>query len=230
MAATITYLGQAGLYLQLGSTKIIIDPYLSDSVGKLEPAKTRRVPADLSFFEIEPDILVFTHDHLDHYDEETAGRYLSQEKGFIVLAPGTCWQKARTHRGSHNYVLFNEGTQWTQGEVRVMAVPAVHSDPQAIGLVIEGEGVTLYITGDTLYSRKLLEQLPAKVDVICLPINGVGNNMNPVDAARLVKDCGAAVAIPLHVGLLDDLSAQDFPCPNKRILNIYEENSMEAFL
>ena len=223
----VTWLGQAGLYLQLAGVKILIDPYLSDAVGKTDPSKTRRVPADPSFFDIAPDVLAFTHDHLDHYDEETAGRYLSQKKGVTVLAPGTCWKKARAHGGDHNYVLFNQDTQWTHDGVRFTAVSAAHSDPEAIGLVLEGEGKTLYITGDTLYSSKLLQQLPQKIDVIFLPINGAGNNMNKVDAARLVAACGAAVAVPLHVGMLDDLSAEDFPCENKRALKLYEETLLE---
>lgn len=226
----VTWLGQAGLYIQLAGVKILIDPYFSNAVGQLDAAKHRRVAAETSFLEIAPDVLAFTHDHADHYDEETAGRYLTQKQGFTVLAPGTCWEKARAYGGSHNYVLFNAGTQWTQERVRFTAVPAVHSDPKAIGMLLEGEGKTLYITGDTLYSRSLLEQLPESIDVIFLPINGTGNNMNPVDAARLVADCGAKVAVPIHVGMLDDLTPEALLCANKRILKLYEETKWEETL
>ena len=221
----VMWLGQAGLYLQMGGLKIIIDPYLSDSVGRIDSAKSRRVPIDESVFEIEPDVLAFTHDHLDHYDPESAQRFLEQDKGFLVLAPNGCWQKARAVGGKHNYVLFDAGTEWTQGEVRFTAVTAVHSDPYAIGLLIEAEGKTVYVTGDTLYSKKILEQLP-DMDVIFLPINGAGNNMNMTDAARLVKDCGAKVAVPLHVGMMDELDANEFPCQNKRVLTVYKETEI----
>lgn len=222
----VTWLGQAGLYLQMGGQKIIIDPYLTDSVGKIDPAKSRRVPVNERFFEIRPDMLCFTHDHLDHYDPETAERYLKQDKGFTVLAPGTCWQKARANKGAHNYVLFDAGTEWTQGKVKFTAVPAVHSDPCAIGILMEGEGKTVYVTGDTLYSKKILAQLP-EIDVVFLPINGVGNNMNMVDAARFADDCGAELVIPLHVGLMDELNAGNFPCMNKQILEIYKETEIQ---
>lgn len=230
MPVKVTWLGQAGLYIQLAGVNILIDPYLSDSVGKKDPTKTRRVPADPSFFDITPDVLAFTHDHEDHYDEETAARYLAQKRAFTVLAPGECWKKARAHGGGHNYVLFNTDTQWTQGNVRFTAVAAVHSDPAAIGILVEGEGKTLYITGDTLYSKKLLEHLPEKIDVIFLPINGTGNNMNMTDAARLVGDTGATIAIPLHVGMMDDLDPRDFPCENKQILTVYQQTLLGGSL
>ncbi len=220
-----TWIGQAGLYLQIEGLKIIIDPYLSDSVGKIDPAKSRRLPVDESLFDITPDVLLFTHDHLDHYDPQSAERFLAQDKGFTVLAPGTCWQKARGNKGEHNYVLFDAGTEWTQGAVRFTAVPAVHSDPYAIGVLIEGEGKTVYVTGDTLYSKRILAQLP-KIDVIFLPINGVGNNMNRIDAARFVADCGAELAIPVHVGLMDDIDPREFPCEKKQILEIYKETQI----
>lgn len=222
----VTWLGQAGLYLQIGGLKIIIDPYLSDSVGKIDLIKSRRVPVDESFFDVEPDVLLFTHDHLDHYDSESAERFLEQEKGFLVLAPGTCWQKARAMGGKHNYVLFDAGTEWTQGNVKFTAVSAVHSDPFAIGILMECEGKTVYITGDTLYSRKLLSELPASVDVIFLPINGAGNNMNMIDAARLVKDSHAKLAIPIHVGMMDAMDPHEFPCQNKRVLTVYKETEI----
>ncbi len=222
----VTWLGQAGLYLQIDGLKIIVDPYLSDSVGAIDPSKSRRTPIDKAVFEIEPDVLAFTHDHLDHYDPESAEPFLGQDKGFLVLAPNGCWQKARAVGGKHNYVLFDASTEWTQGAVKFTAVPAVHSDPYAIGLLIEGEGKTVYITGDTLYSKKILEELPDSIDVIFLPINGVGNNMNMADAARLVADSKAKVAVPIHVGMMDEIDPNEFPCQNKQVLTVYKETQI----
>ena len=40
----ITYLGQAGLLFESEQAKVMIDPYLSDSVGKINPNKKRRLP------------------------------------------------------------------------------------------------------------------------------------------------------------------------------------------
>ena len=222
----VTWLGQAGLHLQMGGLSIIIDPYLSDSVGRIDASKSRRIPVDEACFAIEADVLAFTHDHLDHYDPETAERFLSQAKPMLVLGPDTCWSRARACGGNHNYVLFNPGTEWTQGSVHFTAVPAIHSGNQAVGLILKAEGKTVYVTGDTLYGKAVLQALPEGIDYLFLPINGVGNNMNMVDAARFAKECGAATVIPLHVGLMDGLDANDFECPNKRVLEVYKETEL----
>ena len=64
----ITWLGQAGLLFQTSDCTVMIDPYLSDSVGQINPANHRRVPVEEQYFSLKPDIIMFTHDHLDHYD------------------------------------------------------------------------------------------------------------------------------------------------------------------
>ena len=172
----VRWIGQGGLLVKACGKTVMIDPYLSDYVGKQNPEKHRRAPVDEALLAMQPDVLVFTHDHIDHYDPETAPVYLERAQEMLVLAPGTCWQKARQFGGSHNYVLFDRGTQWTEGEIRFTAVPAVHSDAFAIGVIIEAEGKRIYVTGDTLYSEKIFAELPEDIDVVFLPVNGVGNN------------------------------------------------------
>ena len=54
----ITWLGQAGFLLDNGKTKIMIDPYLSNSVEKVEPQNFRRVPVNEEFLSVTPDILI----------------------------------------------------------------------------------------------------------------------------------------------------------------------------
>ena len=221
----ITWIGQAGLLFDNGKVKIMLDPYLSNSVAKVNPLNDRRVPIDESLFEITPDVMIFTHDHLDHYDPETASRFLEkQEKTMTVLSPTSVWQKARQH-GTHNYVEFNRHTEWTEQGFRFSAVKALHSDPCAIGVLIEDleEGKVYYVTGDTLYSKDVFEDLPKNIDLVFLPVNGVGNNMNATDAARLAWESGAKAAVPIHFGMFDSLDPKDFPCRNKVIPEIWEE-------
>ena len=46
----VTWLGQAGLLLDLDGLCVLIDPYLSDSVAKIQPQNHRRIPVDERFF------------------------------------------------------------------------------------------------------------------------------------------------------------------------------------
>lgn len=218
------WLGQAGLLFSHEGKTVIIDPYLSDSVGKLDPAKHRRVPVREEFLSCKPDILIFTHDHLDHYDPETVSHFLSENSQVTVLSPSSVWQKVRQLGGSqNNYVLFDRHTQWSQFGIRFRAVKAAHSDGAAIGVLMDDGQDTYYITGDTLYNEEIFPELPEAITAVFLPINGAGNNMNMVDAALFAARTRAKKVIPLHFGLFDDLEPGEFSCENKIIPHIFEE-------
>lgn len=214
----VTWLGQAGLYIEVGGLAVMADPYLSDSIGQTQPDKGRRMPVEDWMLELEPQVLLLTHDHADHYDPDTVGPLLARCPPMTVLAPEGCWEKVRALGGGHNCVRMEPEVQWTQGDVRFTALPACHSDPHAIGVLIEHEGARLYITGDTLYSTRVLDSLPRDgVDAVALPINGAGNNMNAADAARFAHHCGAHLAIPIHWGMLDGVDPAQFDFEPKHI-------------
>ena len=221
----ITWLGQAGLMLETPEATVIIDPYLSDSVEKIQPQNYRRVAVDKRFLEIKPDLLLFTHVHLDHYDTETAPIYLASEKKMTVLCPTSVWSEARKNGGVHNYVCFDRGTVWTEKGLRFTAVKAEHSDSYAIGFIIEdlSDGKKYYVTGDTLYNHNIFADLPDGLYAIILPINGVGNNMNVTDAMDFAKRSGAKYAVPVHFGMFDQLSPECFKLDNRVIPTVYEE-------
>lgn len=216
----VRWLGQAGLFLDIAGLKVLIDPYFSNSVEKINPKNYRRIPANEEWFDLEPDVLIFTHDHLDHFDPETAERFLEKDKPMLVLSPTSVWQKARQYGGEHNYVQFNAGTEWTEQNVCFRAVYANHSDAFAIGVVICHDDKTYYISGDTLYDKRIIDEVGDDVDVAILPINGVGNNMNYVDATRLAEAIDAELLIPVHYGMFDSLDPSVLEYPNKYIAQI----------
>ena len=219
----ITYLGQAGLMFETESSVIMIDPYLSDSVKKVNPKNYRRLPIDKSFFEIKPDVIIFTHNHLDHYDPETVGHFITSETKATVLAPKSVWDEVRKISGDNNYVLFNRHTSWSENGIRFTATYAEHSDPTPIGVIIDDGEKKYYITGDTLYNEEIFEDIPDDIYALFLPVNGVGNNMNMTDASRFAKRINAEKVVPLHIGMFDELSADDFECNKKVIAEIYKE-------
>ena len=201
----------------------MIDPYLSNSVEKHEPKNYRRQSINEEFLNIVPDVMIFTHDHLDHYDPETAPRFIGEHSAMTVLAPSTVWNEVRKLGGKNNYVLFDRHTLWTHEDISFYAVKAQHSDVSAIGVIIRCEGKTYYVAGDTLYSTEIFPDLPQDIDVAFLPVNGVGNNMNMVDAAAFAKKIGAKVVVPVHVGMFDEIDPATFPLENKVVPQIYKE-------
>ena len=124
--------------------------------------------------------------------------------------------------------LFDRGTEWTEGGFRFTAVKAEHSDVHAIGVIVEelDTAKIFYVTGDTLYNKEIFADLPENIDIVFLPINGAGNNMNETDAVRFFRACGARGAVPYHVGMFDSKIPDIFDDENKIILEVYKESEL----
>ena len=54
----VIWLGQAGLLFENEKVKIMIDPYLSDSCGKVNPKSKRRVPVDEEMLKINRGFVI----------------------------------------------------------------------------------------------------------------------------------------------------------------------------
>ena len=194
-----TWLSQAGFLLTASDgTTVMIDPYMSDSLFKKDgSAFTRQVSIRQEFIKT-PDILVLTHCHEDHMDLETLDQ-LFGEKRMTVLAPGNVWPVLRQrYPGKAEFVLFTPGTEITLGAYHFRAVFAAHSDREAIGVVVDCDGKRIYHMGDSLYHRQIFADPIEDIDLLILPINGKGNNMNAVDAARMTRDLSPAAVLPMH--------------------------------
>ncbi len=217
----VTWLGQAGLLFEVGETKVVIDPYLSDSCQKVNPKSVRKIPVDDQFLALKPDVLILTHKHLDHTDPETLKYFLKSEEEITVLAPKGTWENVREFKGNHNYVMFNRQTEFTSTGMCFKAVSAEHSDENAIGICFECDKKVFYVAGDTLYNNRIFDELPGRIDYAFLPVNGKGNNMNFEDAERFVKKCGAVNVVPIHWGMFDNISESDVKMENSVILTPY---------
>ena len=108
------------------------------------------------------------------------------------------------------------------GAGKTRDIYAEHSDDYAIGVIMYAENKTYYITGDTLYNRKIFEDLPENIDYVFLPVNGQGNNMNMCDGENFCRKIGGK-AIPIHCGLFDNIDVSNFGYENKIIPEFYKE-------
>lgn len=223
----VTWLGQAGLLFEKDDCKIVIDPYLSDSCCKVNPSNRRRVPINKEFLTIPYDIAIFTHNHMDHFDVETCQVLLRGDNPMLVLAPETVWAEARKLGSNNNYVKFDRHTSWSEKGIIFTAVKAEHSDERAIGVIIDDGDKKYYITGDTLYNEEIFKDIPNDIDVLFLPVNGVGNNMNFKDAERFAKRISAKKTVPLHIGMFDDKTADGLMIDHLVIPTVYQTIKIE---
>ena len=219
----VIWLGQAGLLFENENVKIMIDPYLSDSCGKVNPKSKRRVPVDEEMLKINPDIIICTHNHLDHLDPETLHHYLTEDSNVTVLCSENGFPEVREFGGNNNYILMHPGTEWTERGIKFSAVSAEHSELSALGIIVDDGEKKYYITGDTLYNKNIFAELPSDIYAVFLPINGKGNNMNMTDAARFAKEVGAKRTVPLHWGLFDSIDPTGFDAETAVIPKMYQE-------
>ena len=216
----LTWLGQAGFKITTEKTTLLIDPYFSDSAASV--ACHRKQPVDPSVWDIDPDLILITHDHIDHNDKETLEHFINENTERTVLSPKSVRKSLLGYKGKHNLVEVSSGVVWTYRDVTVTTVSAKHSDEFAVGFIIESEGKRIYHTGDTLYCPPMLQGI-SDIDAVILPINGRGNNMNAEDAQKFASQIGAKLAIPMHFGMLDDIDPNIFKYNKKYVPEIYGE-------
>lgn len=203
MAIEITWIGQGGYLFKLGHKKLAVDPHLSDSLIKRN-SWTRLITNVMRPEELKADLIICTHDHMDHLDEETL-KYTDWSKT-MYGGPRTCIEHMKKiNLPSDRLSLLNVGESINLGKAVVNGVYAHHiyaeQMVESIGLVIEYEGTKLYIVGDSLYHKKLAEVISMKPDILICCINGRLGNMNYKEAAVLAKELGVKVAIPSHYGM-----------------------------
>lgn len=211
--ALLWWMGQMGLWIKMGDTVLSVDYYAS-------PASDRQIPPPVPAEMVRNvDLILGTHDHLDHIDHESWkiwGRSCP-EADFVfpllhahrITADGI--PEARQHG-------LWEGQSCTVKGVTVRAIAAAHEflDPDpATGMhpclqyIMEGNGVRLYHAGDTVRYEGMIGKLKAfgRINATILPINGrdgvryrsncIGN-MTFQEAVDLTGELKPDLVIPGH--------------------------------
>ncbi len=195
---TIRWIGQGGFILTDGVHEICIDPYLSDVVNRIAQ-RPRMVAPCIEPEALQSDVVVCTHNHLDHVDIDAIPRMNKEEK--IFLAPEHAREQLLAC-GVRHYQRFDEGDCFTLGDFSLEAVYAAHTVP-AIGVMVRHNGVTLYFSGDTLYDARLTALADKHIDVMFICINGKLGNMNVDEAVTLTHEVSPRVGVPIHYGMFE---------------------------
>ena len=194
----IRWIGQSGYIITDGKTEVCIDPYLSNVVDRIA-GRGRMVKAPFPPEELKSDIVICTHNHLDHVDIDAIP--LMKKGKMVFLAPSDA-KKQLVECGVINDTEFNEGDTYFAGDFTFCAVFADHSVP-AIGVIVKYGDLTLYFSGDTLYNKKLEKLKKYDIDVMFICINGKLGNMDVTDAVKLTKIISPKVGIPTHYGMFE---------------------------
>jgi len=160
----ITYLGHAGLAIEVAGKNLIVDPFITAN----ELAK------DIDITSLKADYILVTHAHQDHIlDVET----IAKNTGAKVVSN----YEIVTHYGAKGIEghPMNHGGSWQFDFGRVTYTNAIHSSSfpdgsyggQPGGFILETDEGNIYIAGDTAltYDMKTIP-LQTKLNLAVLPV------------------------------------------------------------
>jgi len=216
-AVALWWLGQASFVLKARDVIIYIDPYLQRSAHRLSPPP---FPPDAV---THADLVLVTHDHIDHVDPEALPGIAAASPRARFIAPRPIHARVAGLVGSAERVIPAVAdeplTLMVRGTpVEVRPVPARHEEFDLtdqgypyLGYSVRVDGVCVHHSGDTIPYEGQIERVRAHgVDVALLPINGrdffrtrsgtIGN-FDYREAAEFAVQIGAAVVVPMHYGM-----------------------------
>lgn len=193
-SVVIDWLGQAGFLLRAGGRRIVIDPYLSDTLadkyrGTATPHE-RMMEAPVAPAGLGPlDLVLVTHHHTDHMDPGTLAPFAAADPRLRFVVPRAARAEAvrRIGVGDDRLILLDAGDRFEPWPgCRITALRAAHEslDRDAAGHhCFLGYGLdlplgpvgraTLVHSGDTIPFAGQIEELAALApDLMLLPVNG----------------------------------------------------------
>jgi L-ascorbate metabolism protein UlaG (beta-lactamase superfamily) len=220
------WLGQAGFWIETGRHRVLIDPYLSDSLARKYAGKPndhrRLMPPPIAVEHLpRPDLVLVTHAHTDHMDPDTLRPLATRFPALPFVVPAARMEMARERIGeTANLVAVDAGETASPLEgLAVTAFPAAHETLERdsdgrhlfLGYGISGGGFRLYHSGDTIPFDGLTEAVRAfRPDIALLPVNGrdavrlaagIPGNLTLAEAITLAGAADAAFLVPHHFGL-----------------------------
>jgi L-ascorbate metabolism protein UlaG (beta-lactamase superfamily) len=205
----ITFVGHATVMIATAGSRVLVDPFLENSLFGVRRAKAAGIAAaDLA----DVDLVLVTHAHRDHLSRHS----LAQLPGAAaVVVPPHCEGLVR-RVGLLKVEALDPGRAYRSNDVEVTAVPVRHSGSRgfgdygrrgACGYVVRTPRHVVYIAGDTGYFSGFAEiGRRFRPDVALLPIAGYEpasfreEHMSPLDAVYAFEDLGARVLIPTSYG------------------------------
>lgn len=150
----------------------------------------------------DADIVFITHDHYDHYSLEDIRKVI--KKDTVLVLPTNLLEKALYDGFERdNIVTVEPNKSYHVKGMKFSTVPSYNINKQFhpkennwVGYLIEIEGITYYIAGDTDITE---ENKQVKCDVAFVPVGGV-YTMDYQEAAELVNEIKPKIAVPIHYG------------------------------
>lgn len=198
-----TWWGHASVTVEIGGTRVALDPLLSERLFHL-----RRYAARPTADAAEADAILISHLHADHLHLPSLKRFgpdvpLVVPRGAEPLLRSIAGDRVRP---------VEPGDVVEIGDTTIRVLGATHPGERgphsratgpALGFRADADGRSFWFPGDTELRDDMVDV--GHVDLALIPIGGWGptlddGHMDPVDGAAAVGRVGADVAAPVHWG------------------------------
>ena len=215
----IAWLGQAGFIVRAAGRRILIDPYLSDSLEEkyrdTDKPHPRMMPAPITVHELAGvECVLCTHRHTDHMDGQTLTRIAILNPACRFVIPRAEMDHAISlGLPAERLIAIDAGEEFDAG-LAIKAVASAHESLETnergehryLGYILRLPQVTIYHSGDTVPYEGLAKQLATEgVDIALLPVNGCGKgvagNLTFGEAVALCREARIPETIPHHFGM-----------------------------
>ena len=219
------WLGQSGFLVQWQGRRLLLDPYLSDSLTR-KYAATDKPHVRMTARVVDPAALagiaaaVSTHNHTDHLDAETLLPLwaANPEMRLVIPEANRGFVAGRLGCDPARPIGLDAGGTLEVAGFRFAGVPSAHETVERdehgrcrfLGYIVQFGGWTVYHPGDTVLYDGMAGRLRRfPIDLALLPINGtkperrVPGNLNGREAAELAHAIGARLVVPCHYEMFE---------------------------
>jgi L-ascorbate metabolism protein UlaG (beta-lactamase superfamily) len=175
----VFYLGVSGFIVRTAKQAVIIDP-----AGRLKNDEIKALK--------KVNLMLFTHNHLDHFSSGKA-QAIFKVTGAAVLAEPKVADKLKGKIPSDKLASAEPGRTYGFGDVTATAVQGIHRGPIMLYQIKMGD-ITVFHGGDSGYVS--LKDYPSQVAIV--PVGGMSPTASPENAYKMVSDVKPDVAITMH--------------------------------
>ena len=188
----LTYFGHATFQIETGDTTLLFDPFFGGNPH-----------TDVDPGTLDPDVVLVSHAHQDHYDDVDA---FTGEDGPLIISNFEIITRIGQDYGHENVHPLNEGglIEFEWGTVEGTHARHSSSFPDgtyggmAGGFVLEFDEATVYYTGDTApFAEMQWIGDVYDVDVMLAPVGDVVT-MGVDGAIHTAEMVGPTTVVPVH--------------------------------
>ncbi|VAX04263.1 hypothetical protein MNBD_GAMMA20-1049 [hydrothermal vent metagenome] len=232
---SLTWLGHASFLIKISGKTILTDPFLTEFASPVSWAGPRRfvkhgVPPDKL---PSIDILLVSHNHYDHLDDETVRSLENKEKIHVIVPLGL--KHFFSERGYNNVTELDWEESVSIDGVEFVSLPAVHDSARStddhdqtlwVSWAIMSSGNSIFFIGDSGYSDTIFSSIGKKYgsfDYAILPIGAYAprelmwmSHVTPEEAVAIGNKIHANALIASHWGTVSSLSDEPTWEPPRR--------------